>query len=111
MPSQEIVDYERKMTRRVLWKLDCHVLPPLALLWLANFIDRSNVGNARIAGLETDTHLHGNQFNTVLAVFYVSYMLVEMPSNWILKKLGANRWLPIIVWYSVLGLLDTKLRV
>ncbi|KAF8826717.1 hypothetical protein HHX47_DHR5000659 [Lentinula edodes] len=97
MPSQEIVDYERKMTRRVLWKLDCHVLPPLALLWLANFIDRSNVGNARIAGLETDTHLHGNQFNTVLAVFYVSYMLVEMPSNWILKKLGANRWLPIIV--------------
>ncbi|KAJ3912728.1 MFS transporter [Lentinula edodes] len=94
MPSQEIVDYERKMTRRVLWKLDCHVLPPLALLWLANFIDRSNVGNARIAGLETDTHLHGNQFNTVLAG---AYMLVEMPSNWILKKLGANRWLPIIV--------------
>ncbi|KAJ3869644.1 MFS transporter [Lentinula novae-zelandiae] len=94
MPSQEIVDYERKMTKRVLWKLDCHVLPPLALLWLANFIDRSNVGNARIAGLETDTHLHGNQFNTVLAG---AYMLVEMPSNWILKKLGANRWLPIIV--------------
>ncbi|KAJ4478051.1 MFS transporter [Lentinula aciculospora] len=113
MTSPDIVDYERKMTRRVLWKLDCHVLPPLALassifidssfdnectqLWLANFIDRSNVGNARIAGLETDTHLHGNQFNTVLAVFYVSYMLVEMPSNWILKKMGANRWLPIIV--------------
>lgn len=32
MPSQEIVDYERKMTKRVLWKLDCHVLPPLALV-------------------------------------------------------------------------------
>ncbi|KAJ3741154.1 MFS transporter [Lentinula detonsa] len=97
MASQDIVDYERKMTRRILWKLDCHVLPPLALLWLANFIDRSNVGNARIAGLETDTHLRGNQFNTVLAVFYVSYLLVEMPSNWILKRMGANRWLPIIV--------------
>ncbi|KAJ3722977.1 MFS transporter [Lentinula raphanica] len=97
MASHDIVDYERQMTRRILWKLDCHVLPPLALLWLANFIDRSNVGNARIAGLETDTHLHGDQFNTVLAVFYASYMLVEMPSNWILKRMGANRWLPIIV--------------
>jgi MFS family permease len=97
MTSQDAVDYERMMTRRVLWKLDCHVLPPLALLWLANFIDRSNIGNARIAGLETDTHLHGHQFNTVLAVFYASYLAVEMPSNWILKRFGANRWLPIIV--------------
>ncbi|EEB87300.1 hypothetical protein MPER_15411, partial [Moniliophthora perniciosa FA553] len=36
-------------------------------LWLANFIDRSNIGNAKIAGLERDAKLHGNQFNTVLA--------------------------------------------
>jgi len=93
-----MVDYERKMTKRVLWKLDSHVLPPLALLWLANFIDRSNIGNAKIVGLVTDTHLVGNQFNTALAVFYVSYLMVEMPSNWILKRMGANRWLPIIVF-------------
>ncbi|CAK5262720.1 unnamed protein product [Mycena citricolor] len=57
---------ERALTRKILWKLDCHVLPPLALLWLCNFIDRSNVGNARIAGLEKSTGLHGNQFNIVL---------------------------------------------
>ena len=80
-------DAERKkeLTRRILWKLDCNILPPLALvrwlplcsmclpaelqlvkLWLANFIDRSNIGNARIAGLEADTHLRGNQFNIIL---------------------------------------------
>ena len=56
-------EYNRIMTKRVLWKLDLHILPPLAFvsvlfvrrsltycliqLWLANFIDRSNVGNAR----------------------------------------------------------------
>ncbi|KAH8113462.1 hypothetical protein DFH11DRAFT_1727931 [Phellopilus nigrolimitatus] len=61
------IEYIR-MTKRVLLKLDLHVLPPLALLWLANFIDRTNVGNAGIAGLETDTHLHGNQF---IAVFII----------------------------------------
>ncbi|KAF8591497.1 MFS general substrate transporter [Ramaria rubella] len=89
---------ERSMTRRVLWKLDMNVLPSLALLWLANFLDRTNIGNAGIAGLRTDLHLGGNQFNTALAVFYVSYIASELPSNWILKRVHANRWLPFIVF-------------
>ncbi|OCB84497.1 MFS transporter [Sanghuangporus baumii] len=98
----ELVDDDRSedyrmMSRKILMKLDLQVLPPLALLWLANFIDRTNIGNARIAGLEKDTHLHGNQFNTALAVFYVSYIASELPSNWILKRMKPNRWLPFIV--------------
>lgn len=47
------------------------VVPPLLLMWLANFIDRSNAGNAKIAGLGKDLKLEGNQFNIALAVFYV----------------------------------------
>ncbi|KAI0638046.1 MFS general substrate transporter [Trametes polyzona] len=91
------------LTRRVLWKLDIHVLPPLALLWLANFIDRTNIGNARIAGLERDAHLHGTEFNSALAIFYVSYILVELPSNWVLKKFKPSRWLPflVVLWGTV----------
>ncbi|KAF8913881.1 MFS transporter [Gymnopilus junonius] len=103
--SEDAMQSHTEMTRRVLWKLDCHILPPLALLWLANFIDRSNVGNARIAGLEKDTHLKGNQFNTVLAVFYVTYLLVELPSNIILKKMKPNRWIPFLV--GIWGVITT----
>ncbi|KAH9853629.1 MFS general substrate transporter [Lenzites betulinus] len=93
----------KALTKRVLWKLDIHVLPPLALLWLANFIDRTNIGNAKIAGLERDTHLQGTQFNSALAIFYVSYILVELPSNWVLKKFKPSRWLPFLVavWGTV----------
>lgn len=94
-----------QMTRRILWKLDCRVLPPLALLWLANFIDRSNIGNARIAGLERDAHLQGNQFNIVLAVFYATYLVVEVPSNIVMKKIKPNRWIPILV--AVWGVVTT----
>ncbi|KAI0321820.1 MFS transporter, partial [Amylostereum chailletii] len=83
---------------RILWKVDIRVLPPLALVWLANFIDRSNVRNARIAGLEADTHLRGNQFNIALAVNMTSYMLVEMPSNWVIKRIGPSRWIPLLVF-------------
>jgi MFS family permease len=97
LPTEESVR-RKALQKRVLFKLDCHILPPLALLWLANFIDRSNVGNARIAGLETDTHLVGNQFNTVLAVFYVTYIAIELPSNILLKKMKPNRWIPLLVF-------------
>ncbi|GJJ07535.1 hypothetical protein Clacol_001737 [Clathrus columnatus] len=89
---------EKDLTRRILWKLDIRILPALALLWLANFLDRTNVGNAGIAGLRTDLHLQGNQFNTALAVFYVTYILSELPSNWVLKRVHPNRWLPGIVF-------------
>ncbi|KAF8812453.1 MFS general substrate transporter [Phlegmacium glaucopus] len=95
--SPQAADNHAQMTKRVLWKLDCHILPPLALLWLANFIDRSNIGNAGIAGLKTDLHLQGNQFNTALAVFYVTYLLIELPSNIALKKVKPNRWIPLLV--------------
>jgi len=91
---------QKAITRHILWKLDLYVLPPLALLWLAAFLDRANIGNARIAGLQTDLHLKGNEFNTSLAVFYVPYILIELPSNWILKRMKPNVWLPllVIVW-------------
>ncbi|KAF9523794.1 MFS transporter [Crepidotus variabilis] len=93
----------QKKTRRILRKLDAHLLPSFAFLWLANFIDRSNIGNARIAGLEHDTKLIGNQFNVVLVVFYVAYLSVELPSNVLLQKLKPNRWIPmtVIAWGTV----------
>ncbi|KIY71431.1 MFS general substrate transporter [Cylindrobasidium torrendii FP15055 ss-10] len=98
-------EQDRKITRRILWKLDIHILPAIALLWLANFIDRSNIGNARIAGLEDDLHLKGNQFNIILAVFYLTYLVVEMPSNWVLKKMKPDRWIPLLVF--VWGIVTT----
>ncbi|KIJ56775.1 hypothetical protein M422DRAFT_57408 [Sphaerobolus stellatus SS14] len=100
------------MTKRILWKLDTHTLPALAMLWLANFLDRTNIGNAAIAGLRTDLHLKGNQFNTALAVFYITYIASELPSNWILKRVHANRWIPgiVVAWGVVTtlsGLMQT----
>jgi len=40
----------------------------------------------------------GNQFNAALAVFYVSYLLVEVPSNIVMKKMKPNRWIPFLVF-------------
>jgi MFS family permease len=74
---------------------------------LLAFIDRSNIGNAKIDGLINDLKLTGNKFNTALVVFYVPYILVDVPSNWIVKHFKAGRYLPtlLIGW----GLVSTFL--
>lgn len=47
-----------------------------------------NIGNARIQGMQEDLNLYGLRFNWALSVFYIVYLLVEVPSNIILKKVG-----------------------
>lgn len=67
-------DVDKRLTR----KFDKHVVPWLFGLWLLAFIDRSNIGNARIDGLATDLKLDANKFNIALAVFYVPYICIDV---------------------------------
>ena len=60
--------------------------------------DRSNIGNAKVAGLTADLKLDGNKFNVALAIFYITYIAAEIPSNMVLRRVGAKFWLPFIVF-------------
>lgn len=57
----------------------------------------SNIGNAKIDGLTSDLELTGTKFNVALAVFYVPYILIDVPSNWFLKHVGAGWYLPGLI--------------
>lgn len=46
----------------------------LAVLFLCSFIDRTNVGNAKILGLQADIHLTDHQYAIGLCVFYATYI-------------------------------------
>lgn len=63
------------------WKIDLYIIPTVALLYLFCFIDRANIGNARLAGLEKDLGLKGYDYNQVLSVFYISYIIFEVSSS------------------------------
>jgi hypothetical protein len=76
--SSEDIVIDAAMDRRLTRKFDKHVVPWLFGLWLLAFIDRSNIGNARIDGLATDLNLDANKFNIALAVFYVPYICVDV---------------------------------
>lgn len=92
--QDELVQYDRALERRVVRKLDWHVVPLVAALCechahativslneqtdLLAFLDRSNIGNARIAGMEDDLRLgYGDRYTWLLTIFYISYILFE----------------------------------
>ncbi|KAF2488098.1 major facilitator superfamily domain-containing protein [Neohortaea acidophila] len=63
--------------RRVRRKLDTRLVLFVALLYLLSFLDRSNIGNAKVAGLMTDLNMSDNQFEWLLTAFYITYILFE----------------------------------
>ncbi|KAL2151248.1 hypothetical protein VTH82DRAFT_6346 [Thermothelomyces myriococcoides] len=93
--TQTLAD-EARLTRRILFKTDIRVIPILTLLFLCSFLDRANVGNAKILGLEKDLGLTNLQYNQGLAIFYATYIASELPSNLIIKRLTPKIWLPTL---------------
>ncbi|USP80166.1 hypothetical protein yc1106_07440 [Curvularia clavata] len=87
-------------TKKLLLKMDFRILPILALLFLCSFIDRTNVGNVKILGLEKDLGLTDHEYAIGLCVFYATYIASELPSNLVLKKVSPRIWLPMLtaVW-------------
>ncbi|KAH6863838.1 major facilitator superfamily domain-containing protein [Alternaria alternata] len=85
----------RRRERRLLVKIDLFVLPTVILLYLMCFIDRTNIGNARLAGLEKDLGLEGYDYNILLSVFYVSYVVFEIPAALCCKLIGPGWFLPL----------------
>ncbi|OJD10546.1 hypothetical protein ACJ73_09761, partial [Blastomyces percursus] len=80
--------------RRLMTKIDFHLLPVLCVLYLLAFLDRVNISNAVIFGLKEELGIEsGNKYNAALTIFFVPYILLEIPSNVLLKKLKPHVWL------------------
>lgn len=78
--------------RKLIWKLDVRLLPPLFALWFVSLLDRVNIGNARLVGLEKDLSMDptGNQFNLALIVVMAGLITMEVPSNFLVKKVSPS---------------------
>lgn len=61
----------------VIRKLDRRLLPLVFVLYSLSVLDRSNLGNARIAGMEDDIDLSGNRYNWLGTIFYIAYILSQ----------------------------------
>ncbi|KAH9835021.1 uncharacterized protein C8Q71DRAFT_137660 [Rhodofomes roseus] len=79
--------------QKKLWrKVDIRIVPILSVMYLCCYLDRGNIGNARLQGLTTQLDLTGNRYNIALTMFYIPYCLFEPPANLVLKKFRPSRY-------------------
>ncbi|PGG95220.1 hypothetical protein AJ79_10178 [Helicocarpus griseus UAMH5409] len=87
--------YEKALIRKVDWRL----LPILGALYAIALIDRVNISNARVAGMNAELELHiGSRYTIALVVFFIPYFLFELPSNIVLRKVGSANWLAFVAF-------------
>ncbi|OAT11636.1 retrograde regulation protein 2 [Blastomyces gilchristii SLH14081] len=83
--------------RRVVRKLDLRIPTLLGFLYLLSFLDRSNIGNARIAGMEEDLQLDGSRYEWLLTIFYISYLAFQFQGlMW--KIVPPHKWAAFTVF-------------
>ncbi|KAN0096682.1 MFS general substrate transporter [Hyaloscypha variabilis] len=99
-------EVREKLENSLRRKIDLRLLPMIVLMYILNYLDRNNIAAARLAGLETDLKMHGNQFQTSVSILFVGYLLMQVPSNMLLNKLGKpSLYLPtcMVVWGIISG--------
>ncbi|KAJ7091244.1 major facilitator superfamily domain-containing protein [Mycena epipterygia] len=92
--------FEKKTIRLVDWRL----LPLMSALYAVALMDRSNLSVARTAGMGVDLNLTvSNRYSTVSCLYFVPYILFQLPSNICLRFFGVRSWLTICVlgWGAV----------
>nr|QFR37057.1 MFS transporter [Cyberlindnera americana] len=94
-PTIDFSDIDEKAVMR---KIDYHLMPICAILYLFAYLDRGAIGNAKIEGLLDSLDLSTQQYNICLTIFFITYSSLEMPANMILKKIGKpNVFIPSIM--------------
>jgi MFS family permease len=94
IPDAAQLEIEKKLRH----KFDRRVLPIGIIIYLMAQIDRSNMSNAIVLGLRKDADLTGNRFNIALSLFFVTYIIFELPANMMCKRFGPRVWLSFITF-------------
>ena len=83
---------EHALEARTVRRVALRLLPLLMALYFVNYLDRTNLGIAK-AELSADLQLSATMFGLASGIFFIGYVLVEVPSNLALVRFGARRWL------------------
>ena len=91
-PGSEMDALGRKTLRIVQWRL----LPLITLLFTISQIDRTNIGYAALT-MNADLGLTPTVFGWIAGIFFFGYVVLEVPSNLVLNRVGARLWITRIM--------------
>jgi len=99
-----MITAESELERRTLARVSARLIPFLVLCYFVAYLDRVNVGFAALT-MNTDLHLSASAFGFGAGVFFIAYFFLEVPSNLLLERVGARRWIARIMftWGLVSG--------
>lgn len=114
--SEDIEDFslleiDSKKEKALVRKFDRKLMPMFAVVYFLSFLDRANIGNAKIAGMYEQLNLTDSQYSLSVSIFYVTYILCEIPSVLMFKKLGPHRFLcAVICCWSLITIFTAFVR-
>ncbi|KAH8685760.1 major facilitator superfamily domain-containing protein [Tricladium varicosporioides] len=97
MTPEQRLETENRLRR----KIDIRLMPMIVIMYIMNYLDRNNIAAAKLAGILEDLHLKGPEFQTSVSILFVGYLLMQVPSNLFLNKIGKPAiYLPacMVVW-------------
>ncbi|KAI0745850.1 MFS general substrate transporter [Earliella scabrosa] len=98
-----VSDYDHEAERRLVRRIDIRMVSGSTMMYMLCFIDRFNIGNAKILNSDTgdslqqSLNLTENQYLIALMVFFVAYCVFETPSNYLLKRFKPSRWFAFLM--------------
>ncbi|KAH4035728.1 hypothetical protein HBH70_084840 [Parastagonospora nodorum] len=90
LSEEQMAALNKKLVRKLDWRL----MPCITVMFLMNYLDRINVSNARLAGLQKDLNMNDTIWNTGISTFYVGYLVGQLPGNLWLAKADPRWFLP-----------------
>jgi len=88
---------EKSLERSSIKKVSIRLVPFVALMFFINYLDRTAISFAGPNGMNEDLALTAAQYGFASGVFFIGYIILEIPSNMALHKFGARRWLARIM--------------
>lgn len=98
--QDESLQIDKHEEDKLVRKLDFYLMPIFCLIYFLSFLDRSNIGNARVVGLQEQLGFTDSQYSTAVSIFYATYVTVELPGTLAVKKIGPHRYLTfaLVAW-------------
>lgn len=74
-------EYSQSIEKALLRKIDTRLLPLVVIIYLFNYLDRNSITQARLYGLQKDTHVNGAVYQTAISIFSAGYIAMQLPST------------------------------
>ncbi|KAK2471441.1 hypothetical protein H9L39_17672 [Fusarium oxysporum f. sp. albedinis] len=96
-------EFSKETETQLVRKIDLRLLPLVVTIYLFNYLDRNSITQARLYGLQEDTHVKGATYQTAISIFSAGYIMMQLPSTLIMTKMQPHIFLPgcIILWACV----------